>query len=330
MNPERKPEYFQNFESSALPKITWQEMIENKVVIAPQNVLVALKEAEQFLVTQPGPNLVIRKILAPEWFGYWNTLLEGKVEDEKTELISSEDKLVSFDRLSNFLGIKYRNEATGMLFVAGAEGHGGHVHAAKYMSGVIPKTIWGFEQSEYMKKKARGAHFLPLELRLSMWFYEPSLTHLTVLPKDNSGKYDNEHYTELFFRSGTDYFFVHEKDPYLEEKLARGKQDIDTVIHQNFPIISTSKAVRKIIDRSSNIIDRERIRQILRIIPDLPIESTSDSVLELTSDIKDDEDYNKLGSEKPFPSFNSDKDSYQKKISLSNLLIGYGGSIFVA
>lgn len=130
--------------------------------------------------------------------------------------------MVKFEKLSGLLKAKYPNKDTGMLFVAGAEGHKGHVWAARYMANIVPVTIWGFEQPEYMRRKARKAPFLSLPLRLSMWFYKPLLNHLTVLPLNESSTSDNDHYNELFMRSGARYFFVHEKDPYLTEKLGRG------------------------------------------------------------------------------------------------------------
>src|SRR3989344_8855359 len=288
MTAENKPRFFINFESEALPKITWQEMLDKKVVFAPQNVLAALKEAEQLLVTHPGPNFARRKVLAPEWFGYWKDLLKAPQLESGTGLVSSGDKLVKFEDLSSLLETKYRDENTGMLFVAGAEGHKGHVHAAKYMARVVPVTIWGFEQDEYMQRKARKAPFLPLPLRLSMWFYESALTHLPVLPINLSGLPDNDHYNELFLRAGVKYFFVHEKDPYLEQKLERGNQDLDRTIRHPFPDLSTSEAVEKLMPEvSSEELNYYVVRQNLRIIPDLPVERTTARVKKLLPDEND-------------------------------------------
>ena len=53
MKAEGTGKYLHNFESDALPNVGWQEMLENRVVFAPQNVLAALKEAELLLVTHP-------------------------------------------------------------------------------------------------------------------------------------------------------------------------------------------------------------------------------------------------------------------------------------
>jgi len=276
MTPEGTPKYFTNFESEALPKVTWEEMVESQLVISPLNVYMALKEAENLLTTHPGPNLERRQRLAPRWFGYWKQLLEKRLTSNDVELIGSDDKLIGFEYLASFLQRKYANKDTGITFNAGAEGHEGHLHAAKYMANNVPIAIWALEQAEYMKQKERKAHFLPLELRLSMWFYEPSVSHLAVLPKDPLGKYDNDHYNGLFIRSGAKYFFVHEKDPHLKEKLKRGGQDLSLTILQDSELLSTTEMVEKL----SPEISLEKVDEILarrdpRIIPDLPLESTS-------------------------------------------------------
>jgi len=288
MSPERTGKYLHSFESDALPKVGWQDMLNKRVVYAPQNVLAALKDAEQLLVTHTGPNLARRKILAPEWFGYWKDMLTTFSYESDTGLMSSGDKLVNFDDLSRLLEARYKDENTGMLFVAGAEGHKGHIHAAKYMAGVVPVTVWGFEQDDYMQRKARKAPFLSLQLRLSMWFYKSTITHLTVLPRNSQGIPDNDHYNELFIRSGVKYFFVHEKDPYLTQKLARGMQDLYRTIRHDFPDLSTTESVQELmLEMSLEEFNHLFVRQNLRMIPDLPVERTSESVKRLMPNEED-------------------------------------------
>lgn len=250
MSPEiERAEYFTNFESKVLPKITWQEMMEKNVVISPEKALEALKEAYELLTTAPGPNLERRKVLAVGWFNYWQDLLVRFSRCPCGDLVDSGAKLVGFKNLSGFLKDKYGGINTGMLFVAGAEGHEGHVHAAKYMSEMVPVTIWGFEQPEYMKTKERRANFLPLELRLSMWACMPNISHLTVLPLNTSGISDSEHYNDLFKMSGVMYFFAHEKDPNLSEKLLRGKQDLPKEVRTipDLPTVRTTDRVKRLI-----------------------------------------------------------------------------------
>jgi len=328
MRAERTEQYLYSFESDALPNIGWQEMLDNRIVFASKNVITALSEAEQLLITHPGPNLERRKILAPEWFGYWKKLLTAFPYESDTGLISSGDKLVKFEDLSALLGIKYRDENTGMVFVAGAEGHKGHVHAAKYMAKVVPVTVWGFEQDEYMQRKARKAPFLPLPLRLSMWFYESALTHLTVLPINLSGLPDNDHYNELFLRAGVKYFFVHEKDPYLEQKLERGNQDLDRTIRHPFPELSTSEAVEKLMPEvSSEELNYYVVRQNLRIIPDLPVERTTARVKKLLPDENDyyyeEQDWRLKNQSSNFVNF--DLAEIEKPLDY----IGYSDTIFI-
>ncbi len=221
MSPEHGNKYFSHFESEHLPKITWQEMIENQVVFSPGRVISAITEAERFLITESGPNLDRRRILVPEWFSYWSHLLAKVHQSADVEFFDSGNKLINFDKLPKFLYTNYSDLKTGEIFVAGAEGHKGHLHAARYMANIVPITIWGFEQESYMSKKARNGSFLPLELRLSMWFYERSVNHLTVLPANDLGIPDNDHYNDLFKRSGANYFFVHESDPYNRGKVEK-------------------------------------------------------------------------------------------------------------
>lgn len=292
MSPELPDKYFTHFESKHMPKITWQEMVENRVVIAPEMVTKALKEAEHLLTTSPGPNLDRRKILAPQWFGYWQTLLQLYLDESSSDLVDSGNTLIAFENLADHIKVYYGNSNTGEIFVAGAEGHRGHIHAAKYMASLVPVTVWGFEQEKYMERKEREASFLPLELRLSMWFYEPSVTHITVLPLNTSGVPDNEHYDDLFKRSGAKYFFVHENDPYLLEKLKRGDQDLDHVIYQDFPLVSTTDAVEKLApDVSLEEADRRLAKFYSpRVIPNLPVESTTEQVQKLLPYNADDLD----------------------------------------
>ena len=245
MSPENKPEYFKNFEPSDLPEVTWQQMFKEKKTYSPLSVLTALEEAKLFLTTQPGPNLERRKNLATEWFGYWEKSLKETGVDTTDVFIDSGEKFIDFSRLSGFLRTKYKDKKTGITNLAGGEGHIGHVFAAKYMSDVVPIVIWAFEQESYMAKKTRQASFLKLPLRLGMWFFESSITQLTVLPEIQPGVSEKDHYNSLFVQSGANYFFVHEEDPNLEQKLQRGEQDLDRTIRHPFADQTTTSMVER-------------------------------------------------------------------------------------
>ena len=325
MSVEQTENYLHSFESEALPTITWQEILDKGIVFAPDNVLTTLKEAEELLITHPGPNLERRKVLAPEWFGYWKNLLTASPYESDKGLVTSKDKLVKFEKLSGLLETKYRDENTGMIFVAGAEGHKGHVHAAKYMAGVVPVTIGGFEQDEYMQRKARKAPFLSLQLRLSMWFYEPTITHLTVLPRNVQDIPDNDHYNELFLNSGAKYFFVHEKDPYLTEKLARGKQDLERTIHHPYPELNITEEVQEIMPEVSlEELYSLSIEQNLRIIADLPVDSITERVKKLRYEDGGINKGERLGS-KGWSMSEYLKGSFSKDINR----IGYNETLFI-
>jgi hypothetical protein len=325
MTAENESRYLHSFESEHISPISWVEMLDRGVVLAPHKVLLALEQAEKFLVTTPGPNLQRRKVLAPEWFGYWKRKLENQDVESEDGLVSSADKLVKFDEIARFLFSKYGDERTGMSFVAGAEGHKGHVYAAKYMARVVPVTIWGFEQDEYMQRKDRKAPFLSLPLRLSMWVHEGTLTHLTVLPRNTRDLPDNDHYNELFVHSGVKYFFVHEKDPYLTEKLARGEQDLDRTISHDFTDLSTTEVVQELTHGTMSIeeITNLFVMQNLRVIPDLPVENTTLRVQKQWPQLED-------GSKNIFsPRYLTDDLMYEYNHSGRDKSVGYNDSISV-
>lgn len=139
--------------SRALPAdCTWQFLIENQKILSPGLALQALRLANDFLITAPGPNLSRRLQLVPQWFSWWFRILTDR-ERTTAEYVKNEG-IISFDRVGQRL---HNEKNTGVLFVAGAEGHEGHRDAADWMRlFVVP--IWAFEQDSYfrMVDKARG------------------------------------------------------------------------------------------------------------------------------------------------------------------------------
>lgn len=246
------PKYFKHFESEHTPKITWQEMIEENVVIGPVVLRNVLKEANDFLTSEPGPNLAKRKKIVPPWFDYWRSKLLLARVDKPDNFVRSNRKMVSFDEVpaihENWPEVIGRE--TGILFVAGAEGHAGHVHAAEHMRTNAGFVTWAFEQEDYMLEKPRNGSFLPLEVRLSMWFYEHNIDLLTVLPGRESGRSISEHYKLLFEKSGVGVMFADEYDPFLHQKIGRINirpiPKYATIPHLDVP--STSDGVERLMD----------------------------------------------------------------------------------
>lgn len=225
--------YFRHFkpENVQLPNVSWEEMIDRKVVFGPTLLRKVLSEANDYLTTAEGPNLERRKVIVPPWFDYWRDLLVFTPEWTEEGLIDSGNKLQYFENIKEILSLQ-PNKTSGGLFVAAAEGHAGHIHAAEYMSGEVDVVVWGFEQESYMLGKPRGGSFLPLEVRLSMWFYMKNIDILTVIPEIDEGTGVNEHYDSLFEQLGIDVMFYDENDPYAELKSRRKSERILTLGQQ--------------------------------------------------------------------------------------------------
>lgn len=253
MTPERpKPEYFTHFESQNLPDCNWREMLARKEVLSPLVITKVLLEAREFLTTEPGPNLEKRRRIVPPWISYWTTRLVGltaySLIETRPGFVRSE-KLMTYDRVGGWLEERGCQNYAGVLFVAGAEGHAGHVYAANYMASQRVRgrplfSVWSFEQDSYLMCKERKAPFLPLELRLSMWnFHRPEI--ITVSPEKRTDVSDKDHYDKLFKLLGVKYCFADEKDPYRDQKIQRGRTDINVII-PHIDIEGTTERVEKL------------------------------------------------------------------------------------
>lgn len=220
----------------------WRTMIARQEVLAPAVLATVLKQAKDFLVTQPGPNLARRRQLAPPWLDYWLDKIENwfDLENSRPGFVCSY-KLMTFNEVADFLKRNQLVESSGILFVAGAEGHEGHVRAAKYMAWHCQAPIWVFEQNSYLMKKERKLPFLPLEVRLSMWQRSP-LSVLTVAPEKLPAVSESEHYLGLFKQLGARYCFADDRDPNREEKIKRGEL-ADFLIISHLPVASTTERV---------------------------------------------------------------------------------------
>jgi hypothetical protein len=244
-------DYFYNFESEILPKITWEEMVKEGKIISVGLLIKILTEAEKFLVTAPGPNLEKRKVLVPEWLGYWTNFLKPKAGIMK--LVASE-RLAAFDQVHEILTRRNLTN-TGVLFVAGAEGHAGHVYALEEMSrSCFP--VWVFEQDSYFKHKARPGPFLPLEVRLSMWCYDPRMGLVTVAPECLQEGDLNDHYKKLFDQTGADRCYADSLDPNALKKVRRGELGVNNLLRHVTTASSTDRVRRLMVlaneDRESD------------------------------------------------------------------------------
>jgi hypothetical protein len=257
MTPENNvdKQYFKHFESPLIPSVTWQEMVDEKKVIAPKLLADILYDARVFLSTEPGPNLQRRREMVVTWFDYWQQMLLDKPKVPKHLLLQdgfvrAEEGIMKIENVAGHVGL-YVTSWSGALFLGGGEGHRGHWWAAKYMADTMGDhclSVWCFEQESFLEEnKVRGGSFLPLPVRLSMWAHHPEVNIVTVLPQKECGVGTSDHYDEQFRLLGVNYFFVTEDDPYLEEKKKRGQQgEIDNVIPK-LAVASTTQRVERFV-----------------------------------------------------------------------------------
>jgi hypothetical protein len=154
---KESPKFFtqKDLQSRYLPEATWEELVDEKKIIAPSLLKLVLEEAKDFLINEPGPNKWRREILAPLWFNHWIDELERyapRLDGDRSEDWWESDKLARIEDLNKRLAEKQIEDQAGVLFVAGAEGHFGHVAAAGYMREQMVYPIWAFEQDGYLER----------------------------------------------------------------------------------------------------------------------------------------------------------------------------------
>jgi hypothetical protein len=241
------------------PECTWQEMIRTGEVIEPETLIKILLLAKNFLITAPGPNRAARSELVPPWYDQWWRLILDSQPEKK--------KLRPFTQVKPYLTENSLVDHSGVLFVAGAEGHEGHLHAASYMKENVLCTILAFEQDSYFTivGKERGAPFLPLEVRLSMWHYSPSVDLLTVLPERMLGVPEDEHYQALFEQLGARYCFAEAIDPNCEEKIARGEK-VSFLVIPHLPVAPTTDRVEHLFPESEPLESTAEITKLIALL----------------------------------------------------------------
>ncbi len=233
-----------------LPEIDWHEMLTQQVVFSPDLTRNALILAKHELMSKSGPNLERRKELSPKWFDPWINDIFSKEQTCGSPLVSSA-KIMLLDEINDYLRETGKWYNSGILNVAGAEGHPGHRHAASYMieKGFFP--IWVFEQESYLERyKVRGGSYLSLELRLSMWSHYFDNCILTVAPERDPDMSVKDHYQKIFDQAGARYSLAYFSDPYWDEKINRGEFRPDLII----PVLPE-------VQRTTN--------RVMRLMPDI-------------------------------------------------------------
>lgn len=205
-------EYLSHFEKDGVNFPSWREILETGEPIDRKTLLDFLTSAKEYLTNEPGPHLAERRQYAYDWLNWWIAFMKAQ------DMRSRPALLLPIEQIRRY---QDPDTKTGVLFAGGMEGHRGHRQAINWMLGFV-KPILLLEQDDYLVSKARKSPFLPLSVRLSMWgYYSPDL-RISVLPKRNPEVSERDHYQAIFDKTGADYCFATEGDPYQEEKRARG------------------------------------------------------------------------------------------------------------
>jgi len=243
MTVEHRDEHIKHFTSELIPiELRWQHMLETGETIPPQQLAPIFAEAKHDLMTVPGPNSDKRQALVPDWFDYWISLCTN-YEGE-----SAKRKLFEFGQIKSELEEKSWL-MSGLLMLAGGEGHRGHRDAASIMQSKVSIVIFAFEEPEYLEQHKQRGEFLPLEVRLSMWNLCPKVHILSVLPPKPINISTEAHYELLYKTSGASMQFVENRDPYLKLKQVRRNSGIGfgtNVYESDFADLRTTDYVEKL------------------------------------------------------------------------------------
>jgi hypothetical protein len=234
---------------------TWQEMLREKRILSPVDTLRHLEIAYGYLVNTPGPHIKERLNEADDWLGWWIQFFR-KFEDTLNEQHVAR-KLLTLDEVSlrndecNKAGI-----ITANFFANGFEGHPGHRHAADYIISIIENGFTGILLDEAISPgKERGAHFLPLQLRLSMWAYFfvydetytkqlKGLSYLSVIPTMPEVEPVNDYYDRIFAQTRAQYHFVAKEDAHFDEKFRRNSSVMSRTNGENWQVFDPAGSLR--------------------------------------------------------------------------------------
>lgn len=255
---------------------TWQEMLEQKKILSVDELIHHLELARGYLRNTPGPHQESRKDLEPDWLGWWHTFFIKNRNYLKKNRARKKLKTLSEVAVEN-QKMNSKQNITASYFANGLEGHAGHRWAIQYIVTALQKGYVGlFLDEKITPGKARDQHYLPLEMRLSMWAYffvvaeqllgdseVRELDYLTVIPENRSLS-PGEYYDKIFFESRAKNHFVMEGDPHFFEKVARNRHDgdgsgvPDVFVFPPVDIASTTGRVQWLRDQNEYLITLPR------------------------------------------------------------------------
>jgi hypothetical protein len=256
-------EFFSNFMPDSLGDFDVDSMLSQNRPLGRIVLSRYLWQAALFLANEPGPNLFRRQFTTTLWTNYWLELLASRGE-------GFTGRMVPVNQVHEVLK---PGEPSGVLFAGGLEGHRGHRFAVNWMLGRV-RPILLLERDDYFKTKERGAPFLDLRARVSMWaYFDPRLT-ISVLPERDPVVPIDTHYENIFKQIGADYCFASKSDPLCQQKIARGKSAPFLLIPDMYVQRTTDKVEKLVPD-----IDFEGLHRLI---------NTTDNVEKLMPDVDGD------------------------------------------
>ena len=219
-------EYLSGFCPTGVERIPWEVMVEMGVVYPPSKLQEMLFEAHDYLVAVPGPHQQRRRELGFYWFENWTHILSEK---RAKAAVDSGVVLCRFGQVAAHVDSFHSStESSGVLMMAGGEGHLGHLRAAEWVHHNVGYSVLLLEQDRYFERKPRGWPFLPLDMRLSMWYYSGLWSCVSVIPLLDPTVVDpaevNAHYDRVFKETHVLFSFATEGDPFEKIKRSRGVQ----------------------------------------------------------------------------------------------------------
>lgn len=241
------PEYLHDFKPECYQGISVEEMLDKQIVVHPAILHQALSEALVYLRTAPGPNLERRKILAEEWLTPWITIFAREVKPVKGHELIRSYGVFTFERIKEYMHESMKSIRSGLIFMAGAEGHPGHIWAMQHIRNTHAyPVVLAIDQPEVVEAKSRGGVFLPGWMRYSMWALSPYVDAVTQIPTRPENVNAAQFYNDIARQLDPAYFFATIGDKHFQEKVARSRLQADFLGIPPLPTESTTFRVESL------------------------------------------------------------------------------------
>lgn len=223
--------------------------------VSREQLLQYLKLARAVLHNNPGPHQEVRRRSLKDWIDYWINLLESSPQTNYFDSLRPNiPHICPFEQVAQHVATirSLRPDLlVGVLNAAGFEGHPGHRFALDHMvttAGVFPILLFEPDYNFTMLNKQRPRPLLDLKARMAMWSTYQSCGLMSVTPDYpvvlNSVDLTS-FYQEIFDKTGADVSFAYDQDPFLEQKITRGRFHLGQIIPYH-DTTSTTMRVEKL------------------------------------------------------------------------------------